>query len=418
MPQPETPSGPRVAYFLQAFPQLSETFVENEIRAVRQFGVEVVVLSVYRPPGDLQGPTDVPVDRIFYPPPPVRIFVLWLRWLLRRPRAMLTTLVRALATRSLTMLRGVWLSGWAATVMSQYPDLERLHAHFATDSSCLADSASELTGLPFSLTVHAHEIYLRNNGLCGRADRATPLITVCEYNYEQLRRLCPRLTRDEVPIIYCGVDPQAFRPTPPASPASAAKRGDPLAVLSVGRLVETKAFDLLILAMAELRRLELSVECAIVGAGPLQSDLEILIRKLGLESTVRLLGPRLPGEVAELMAASQLFVLPCRIGADGNRDSMPVAIKEAMAAGLPVVATATAGIPEMVDDDVGRLVPPENPGALASAMYELLSLPEHERLALGARGRQRVEDRFNLWHETSRLLSVLSLRSALGSQRR
>jgi glycosyltransferase involved in cell wall biosynthesis len=172
-------------------------------------------------------------------------------------------------------------------------------------------------------------------------------------------------------------------------------------VLAVGRLVEKKGFDLLVAAVERLRgRDGLRVE--IVGEGPERGSLEAQIAAAGLGGTVHLLGARSHEWTLARMGAARLVALPARIASDGDRDSMPVVIKEAMARSVPVVATDEVGIPEMVDDQVGRLVPPDDAQAFARAIDEVLSDPALAG-ALGSAGRARVQQRFTLAGEVARL---------------
>ena len=127
--------------------------------------------------------------------------------------------------------------------------------------------------------------------------------------------------------------------------------------------------------------------------------------------TSRCSGPRDHTWVLDRMATAAVVCLPARIADDGDRDSMPVVLKEAMARSYPVVATAVVAIPEMVDDEVGRLVPPDDPGALAAALGELLGDADL-RGRLGAAGRDRVAERFTLAGEVTRLRGLFERWSA------
>lgn len=388
-----------IGYVLGTFPQLSETFIENELWALQAAGQSVVALSLYRPHADIVGPTTLDARLLEYRPSPGTVAREFARWTLRRPFATARNVWRALYLRSQNMLRGAWLAGWVATRL-RAADARHVHAHFGHDPACVGLAAAGLARLPFTFTVHAHDIYLRNRGLGLRARKADRVITVCEYNVDQLLQRCPGLARSHISIVYCGVDPSMF-----VAAENHPRNGVPR-VLSVGRLVAQKGFDVLITAVQELAVQGVEVDCEIAGRGPLLDELEALAKELGIESSVRFSGALLPPDVSERMARCDVFVLACRIDSTGNRDSMPVVIKEAMAAGVPVVSTDTVGIPEMVDAMVGRLVPPDDAPSLARAIGELLALPESERHALGLAGRRRVEERFNLHIETAKLRAI------------
>jgi glycosyltransferase involved in cell wall biosynthesis len=403
-----------VGYVLTNFPQLSETFIENEIRALRELGDDVVAFSLYEPNEDVRGPSRLDASRLSYRPSAPVVALHFLRWFVRRPVVSLRSVGRAITLRSQTMLRGAWCAGWIASGLEK-AEARHVHAHFALDAACAGRAASDLARLPFTFTLHAHELYLRNRTLCARLAMADVLVTVCQYNVRELEKTCAPISADRLEIVYCGVDPSEFvfvdRP----------EHAGPLRLLSVGRLVAQKGFDDLIRAVAVLRGRGRDVTCEIVGRGPLRDELRALIRQLGVEDAVTLVGALAPGAVAQRMAGSDVFVLACKIDDEGNRDSMPVVVKEAMAVGLPVVGTQEVAMPEMIDDSVGRLAPPGDAGALADAIDALLLLGHQGRRQLGLAGQARVEKEFNLFTETAKLRALfdrLAGRRQTGARRR
>jgi len=179
-------------------------------------------------------------------------------------------------------------------------------------------------------------------------------------------------------------------------------------VISVGRLVEKKGFGHLLDAAgllaseAPLDRLE------IIGDGPLRAELERRVRDLGIQSTVSLVGWRDPDDVRELVERADLLAMPCVVAADGDRDSMPLVVKEALALEVPVVVTDEVGLPELVQQGWGRLVPPGDARALAEAIAELLALPEETRAAMGTAGRAWVAEHCNTTLETRKLAELIA----------
>lgn len=391
---------PPIGYVLGNFPQLSETFIENELVAMQALGERVVVFSLYRPTPEVIGPTALDPALLEYRPPDRVVARHFARWALRRPVPTMVNVWRALRERSQNMLRGAWLAGWVASGLER-AGAHHVHAHFAHDPACVGLAAAGLTRLPFTFTVHGNDIYLRNRGLSLRTRKADRVVTVCEYNIAQLLERCDGLRRNRIELVYCGVDPDTF-----VVDETRAARAVPH-VLSVGRLVEQKGFHDLIRSVAILRSDGVAIDCEIVGRGPLRAELEALVDELDLGGVVRLSGSLLPDEVGRRMAACDLFVIACRIDETGNRDSMPVVIKEAMASGVPVVSTETVGVPEMVDDEVGRLAQPDDPASLARAIAQMLALPEADRRALGLAGRARVKEQFNLHTETAKLRDLV-----------
>jgi colanic acid/amylovoran biosynthesis glycosyltransferase len=397
VPGPPATRRRTVGYVLYAYPQLSETFIDNELRVLAEHGVPVVAWSLLRPPPHLVGPASLGADRLAYLPRHIVLAAHYAWWLLRSPRRTIENVLRAVSHRSLTMLKGAY---WAAFVASglRRSGARHVHAHFAYEPACTALPAAHLARLPFTFTAHARDIYLRNRGLDARARLAARVVTVCEYNAQQLLDRCPSLTRPDIDIVYCGVDVERFVP----------RAGGPAGtrVLSVGRLVEKKGFNELIHAVALLRKQQVQVTCDIVGDGPQREELAETISRLGVADVITLAGSVGPEELARRMPDYDVFALACRIDEAGDRDSMPVVLKEAMSCGLPVVATAVAGIPELVDEEVGVLVPPDDVEALADALRHVLSASTDHRATLGARGRRRVVERFNVRTETMRLAAI------------
>jgi colanic acid/amylovoran biosynthesis glycosyltransferase len=171
---------------------------------------------------------------------------------------------------------------------------------------------------------------------------------------------------------------------------------EPARLLTVGRLVEKKGIEYAIRAMATLQHNYPVLRYEIIGDGPLRSSLEQLTQKLGLEGKVVLHGARDSQFVQERMAAAHVFILPSVTAADGDQEGTPVSLMEAQASGLPVLATRHSGIPEVVLDGVsGFLLPERDVEGLAQKLVYLLENPEVCR-ALGARGRQHVENQFDL----------------------
>ncbi len=389
-----------IGYVLERFPQLSETFIENELRVLQEMGVDVHVVSLRRPGASELGPTALDPDRLTYLPSrrvQARAFG---SWFLRRPFVVAATVWTALRLRSQTMLRSALVAPWVASHF-EGRDAAHLHAHFATEAAAVAMPAARLLDMRYTVTAHAIELYLRTRGLCTKLRGAAAVVTVCEYNVEQIVARCSEMERAAIPVVYCGVDLDDFelRSSPSPRPGS-------LRLLSVGRLVPKKGFVDLIDAVALLRDRGLDVRCDIVGDGYIRSELEARIEERGVGSSVQLLGSRSNAEVRDLLAACDAFVLACVIDETGDRDSMPVVAKEAMAVGVPVVATRVAGIPEMVDEEVGRLAPPNDPASLADAIASIERLGPEERHALGLAGRARVADRFDVWTETAKLAEI------------
>jgi glycosyltransferase involved in cell wall biosynthesis len=290
-------------------------------------------------------------------------------------------------------------AGWIADAVQRAGDVSHLHGHFCHGVATMTWFASRLTGLPFSFTAHAKDIYqaeLNPGRLLERKLGAARFVATCTCaNAQVLRARHPR--PDEVHAIYHGLDTEWFSPqrTTPGSEA-------PL-LLSVGRLVEKKGFDRLVDACALLRRRGVAFRCLIVGEdGSAGAALRAQIDWLGLADRVQLQAAVAQDQLREIYRGAQAFALPCRVLEDGDRDGFPNVLAEAMAMGVPVVSTPISGIPEMIEDGVHGLLVDGSPEALADAIERLLGdAALHARLAAAARA--RICERFDSRETTAAL---------------
>jgi glycosyltransferase involved in cell wall biosynthesis len=279
-------------------------------------------------------------------------------------------------------------------------DVRHLHAHFCHGATTVAWLASLMTGLPFSFTAHAKDIYcesLNPSGLLRRKMRAARFVVTCtDANREHLLGVEPRA---RVHCVYHGLNAEfteLLGGTDGAARPPASAGGKRLRALGVGRLVEKKGFDVMVEACGILRRREVPFEAVIVGEhGEHEPEIRRRIDALGLGDSVRLVGPMEQSRLYEEYRSAGVFCLPCRVLENGDRDGIPNVLMEAMACGLPVITTPVSGIPEIIKDGVnGRLVPPDDPTALADALMRLDADP---RLAerFSAEARTTVRERFD-----------------------
>jgi glycosyltransferase involved in cell wall biosynthesis len=410
---------PGLVYILRIFPELSETFVVREMEAISDAGTPVHVVAVQ--PGEdadlvpaglppvryvgiasTQAPFTVPGEADGEPPVPVSGR--------RRPGGR-RTLAAAVGADLLTLgldprrcaraLRLAVYAGRAARLLME--SAGRLHAHFANDAAALARYTSLLTGLPYSITAHAYDLY-RDPFLLGpNLAAAARVYTVSEANLTYLQEQAPGHGWDvrRFSVLRCGLDLSRFpfrEPVPPARPAR---------LVCIGRLVPKKGHELLLEAVRQAIDAGREVKLSLVGGGPLENHLRGRIRHLGLDEQVDLLGAVPPQRAQETLREADLMVLPSRIAPDGDQDGLPVVLVEALAAGVPVVSTAVAGIPELVDGSSGWLVPPDEPAALAAAIGRALDEPAGARRARALRGRAKVEKEFDLLRQVEALTEPL-----------
>lgn len=377
----------RACYVMLRYPVLSETFIRDEIGALLEAGHPVMTVSL-----EGGGGADVPLGL-------TRARSLWaitrvVSLFVRRPRRASA----ALASPCFTV--GFRLKLLAAAEEARRRGVETVHAHFAYRNADAAELIGRVIGSGHSVTVHAHDIFVENDQLGRRLRSARTVVTVCEYNREHLVEWFPNVAPKTV-VIPCSTRTTS---TPDRSIAS----GVPV-ILSVGRLVEKKGFDDLITATASIQA---RCRLVIIGEGPMEERLLQLIADLRLAERVTMLGALDHESTLSWFERADVFCLACKVAGNGDRDSMPVVTKEAMAAGLPVVTTSEVGNPEMVaDGESGLLVPPSDPGALADALNRLVSDPDL-RAAMGRAGRKLVAERFDLRDQ------VVALARAIGPDAR
>ncbi len=403
-----------IAYVMKRYPRLSETFILNEIRVMERLGADLHIFSLLQrePPPHHPMVRDVkaPVHAL-----PARI-VTKLGTLFRaHGEAVATSPLRYIKALRHAMLWsalsrspwGVWKqfvrAGFVATTCRN-AGIRHIHAHFANAPAAVVHFASLMSGIPFSVTAHAKDLYLTPKSVIRRRARAATFVATCTgYNAHYLRDLLGADGQQKVNLVYHGIDLSMFTADvrKPESEESAFR------LLSVGRLVPKKGHDDLIAACAELRDAGYEIRCRIVGGGPLKAELSAQIAQLGLEKVVSLEGSMTHAELIGLYRQADLFALAPRITEDGDRDGIPNVIAEAIAAGVPVVSTDVSGIPELVrHEQTGLLVPPNDSHALANAIARLIESPEVAS-ALAASARALLETDFDLLKTTLQLHALM-----------
>ena len=380
----------KIAYVLADFPALSETFIGNEIRAMRRQGHEIVPIAMHL----LDGPAQ-PEDRVLaaevaslgsIPSLPV------LATLLRPSRRWRDALRWTMTQRSLTKRSLFWNALKIATV-ARAQGCTHVHAHFAGGATAHAIVAARWIGATVSFVGHGHDIYAEPEDLVAKLSAADFVVGTCDDMVDDFRSLVPTL---QTARIACGTDIDRFRP--------ANGNALPDTFLAIGRLVGQKGYEVLLEAMARTRS---PARLDVIGAGPLEAELKAMALSLGLGDRVRWLGPQPSNWIAENCSRYAALLAPFRMASNGERDTSPVVIKEAAAMGLPVIATRFMGAKEMVVDGVtGLWVEPGDVEGLASAIDCIATMEPDRRRAMGLAGRLHIADHFTLEIQ-SRDLSAL-----------
>jgi glycosyltransferase involved in cell wall biosynthesis len=274
------------------------------------------------------------------------------------------------------------------------PDVGHLHAHFIHTPASVTAYASRLLGLPWSCSAHAKDIWTSPDWeLRAKLAAAAWTVTCTRTGQGRLAALAPKTK--PVHLVYHGLRLDRFVPlTVPRTPRDGTRPGDGVRILSVGRAVAKKGFDSLLDAFARLPS-DRAWHWTHIGGGPLLGDLKRQAERLGLVARASFLGAQDQTVVLEHYRRADLFVLPCRVADDGDRDGLPNVLVEAQSQGLPCVSTDVGGVAELIlPDTTGLLVPPGDPAALAAALLALIGDPDR-RARMGRAGARRVAEAFD-----------------------
>ena len=391
-------TGP-LLYLTGEYPRATDTFIQREVAALRAQGITIMTASIRRTgPEHLVGEEQIAeAAQTFHvleaAKHPLRLAAAKLR-LLRHPGRFFRAFALVWRTAPGGLRNWLWQMFYFAEAIVLADHMQRhgvrhLHNHIAKASCTVAMLASALSGIPYSFTIHGPDIFFEPQHwrIDEKAARAEFVACISAFCRSQLMCFAEAAHWPKLRVVHCGIDPARY---------AAAPGHDPV-LLFVGRLAGVKGVPLLLEALAALAPAHPALRLRLIGDGPDRAALEARAIRLGLADRVEFLGYRSQSEVADALAGAQIFVLP------SFAEGVPVVLMEAMAAGLPVVTTQIAGIPELVDSGIsGLLVPPGEAAPLARALDTLLTDPAR-RHAMGQAGRARVSADFNIATEAAKL---------------
>lgn len=395
-----------LAYLTNQYPKGSHTFIRREIAALESRGWGVRRLSIRRAREPLTDPADlaererthVCLDEGVW-----RLTMDVLVVLLARPArfldaARLCWRMHAVSERGVVRHLAYLVEACHLLLLSESEGWKHVHVHFGTNAAAVARLVRKLGGPSYSLTIHGPGEFDAPVALSlgGKVEDASFAVAISQYGSAQLRRWVHPDAWQRIHVVRCGVD-EAFLANPyPIEP-------DSRRFVSVGRLTPQKGQLLLLEAFVELVREEPTVELVLVGDGELRATLETKIETLGLRGHARVAGWCPEEEVRGLLRGSRALVMP------SFAEGLPVAIMEALALGRPVIASAIAGIPELVrDKESGWLVIAGDRSDLVRAMRECLMTPAEVLMELAKRGRERVQASHDVSQEVAHLDALLT----------
>jgi glycosyltransferase involved in cell wall biosynthesis len=402
-----------VAVVLKGYPRLSETFIAQELHALEQRGLSLALYSLRHPTEAVAHPVH---DEIRAP-------VVYLpEYLHDEPGRVLRAWQRARGMPGYRAARSAWRRdflrdpsrnrvrrfGQALVLAAEMPSsIAHLHAHFLHTPASVARYAALIRGLAWSCSAHAKDIWTIPEWEKREKLDASAWVTTCtEVNARHLRSLVDGTPR--VDLNYHGIDTRRFPAPPSARPARDGRDAESaVELLTVGRAVDKKGFDDLLVALSHIPR-DRHWRLTHIGGGPLLRELDAKARALGLADRIAWRGPLPQADVLDAYRGADLFVLPCRVSDDGDRDGLPNVLLEAQSQKLACVSTRISGIPELIDDGVtGILIPPRSPDAVAEALARLIADPALRR-RLGDAGFARTTREFSVDAGADRLAERFS----------
>jgi glycosyltransferase involved in cell wall biosynthesis len=392
---------PLLGMILKGYPRISETFISNEILLLEKLGFDIHLFSMrrgrenfaHKSVQQIRARVDYLPETLLAPLPKFLYHNVQLA--VKKPKiyakALQTAFSRFIRTRKSATIKHLFQAGYLVHRLLPNRPVAHLHAHFAHSPTSVAMFSSQLSGLPFSFTAHAKDIYTSDpRQLREKLTLAKFVVTCTQYNRQHLLELS-----DGIPVsihcIYHGIDTELFMEKRKSQPTSQA----PYQILTVARITAKKGLSTVYKALKLLGDRGICIQHTLIGDGEEREKILMLINDLGLTSATRWRGTQPHEAVLDHYQKADLFVLGCEVAPNGDRDGIPNVLLESMAMGVPVVATHVSAIPELVETEkTGLLVPPGRPEKLAEAMLRMLK-DENLRSRIIPAARQRVVRNFD-----------------------
>lgn len=384
----------KIGYILGIFPKLSERTILNELVELIKNEHEIYIFSLNKHSENIEHPEIKKYDisgRVYY----------------------FDSNLAVEGFRSLNLIKFMFLKGNLSSkavgiAKAQYflrtmkeLDIDILHSHFANQPTFTNMLMSKLSSTPYTFTAHAFDIFIATDAraLEERAKNASAVLTVSHYNKDYIRSLT-KIEEEKIHVIRPCIDTNNLK--------DVKREEENHSIITVARLVEKKGIKYAILAVQKLIRDYPKIQYRIVGSGPLEKELNIMVKTLGLDEYVKFLGSLDDESLNRELGRASVFVLPCIKARNGDMDGLPLSAMEAMAVGIPVISTNISGIPELIENGrEGFLVEPESEDQLAGAIRKLLD-NKALRNEMGKNGKKKIEKDYNIHKEVKKLIGVWS----------
>jgi len=390
----------KIAYITTSFGSLSHTFIRREIQELHKLGLDISLFGIRYDSAkelDEEGEKIVKETEYLYPLKIMPLITSNIYFIFNKPGNYFKTFFAALFNEEKNPIQHLKLiyhffvsTGIAKNI--QKKKIQHIHAHFMSVSATIAMYSSQLTSIPFSATAHTGAM-LPLKGLIAvkqKIKKTRLICTISNYNKEYLNKIYP--CRQKAHVVRCGIDPEDYI----LKDHTKLNRKNKIELLAVGRFVEVKGFKYLIKAARILKEDDMKFELSIIGYGKLKSKLKKLINTLNLNGFVCLKGPFSQEQIKKEIDKSDIFIIPSAVAPDGETEGIPVVIMEAMAMGIPVIATQHSGIPELVKHkETGITVPEKNPATIAEAI-KLIAKDTKTRKICIENAREIISKEFNI----------------------
>ncbi len=396
----------KVAYLVSRFPNLPETFILREMNALQARGFQVELFPLIVQDQAIVHPeARAWLEKLHHSKPfSGRCLAANLRMLLRRPGSFLYTFFQLVWLNLPSpgfLARAIYIFPRAVEMAQEMRELgiEHVHAHYATHPATAAWIIHKFSDIPYSVTVHAHDIYVDRTMLKPKLRQAAFVRSISAFNKKFLVEHCGAGIGEKTFVVHCGIQPDCYQ-------AKKEKRTSVFNIISVGSLQEYKGHEYLINACGILKKQDLPFKCTIAGGGELFGSLTDQIEKKGLDDCIYLAGPQTQETIADLLSHSDCFVLPSIITRTRKMEGIPVVLMEALASRLPVIASDISGISELIEHQkCGLLTPPEDAQAIARSIRWIYEHPK-QSAEMAEAGYRKVMDEFNLDKNIKELISL------------
>jgi len=397
----------KIAYVVSHFPKLTETFILDEMIAIEQNGLSIELFPLIRDRSKVVHPAAKPfiIRAHFQPFISLAILKANLFYIKRKPGEYLDTLFSVLkctwgSYRLFVGSIGIFPKSVFFAYQMAVEGITHVHAHFARHATTTGFVIQRMAGIPYSFTAHGSDIHVDRHMLREKVAEADLVVPISNFNQKVILEECKGQYLDKLKVIHCGVDTQqAFKPR---SWNEDIENRTTVSIICIGTLHEVKGQTYLINSCKILKEAGYNFVCHFVGDGPDRPSLVKQAAQYGLDCII-FHGVLTRPEIIQMLQEMDIAVTPSVPAHDGRREGIPIVVMEAMASGLPVVASNISGIPELVEDNRnGFLIPPCDVGALVTAIERLIQEPGLRR-RFGMAGREKIEKEFSLQLNAAKL---------------